>query len=95
MPSIRVQPGNAVLKGVILDFLFHVPLASLHWSGLRSMVNDLNKAERGLVLFLQRRGDQGKNFIALKENGDEYKPNKFNLKPKNNSLAAHVLKKIE
>lgn len=28
MPSIRVQPGNAVLKGVILDFLVHVPLAS-------------------------------------------------------------------
>lgn len=39
---------------------------TLHWSGLRSMVNNLNKVERGWVLFLQRIGNQGKNFVALK-----------------------------
>lgn len=39
----------------------------LHWRGLKNMMNDLNKVERELVLFLQRREDQGKNFIALRE----------------------------
>lgn len=56
-------------EGLILDFLFPMPLAlPLHWSGLRSAANDLNNVERGLGLFLQRRGDQGKNFITFKEN---------------------------
>lgn len=56
-------------EGLILDFLFSMPLAlPLRWGGLRSVVNDLNNVERGLVLFLQRRGDQGKNFITFKEN---------------------------
>lgn len=43
------------------------------------MMNDLNEVERELVLFLQRREDQGKNFIALRENGDWCKPNRNSI----------------